>query len=352
MSDYKNQIEAILFASGRLMDINTLMNLTEASSKQVLRKNISKLKEEYEARDSPLLIIEERDGWKLTVREKYLPIVRSIVSDMELPKSILETLSVIAWKAPVLQSDVVKIRHNKAYEHIAELEDLGFITKEPDGRSYVVKLTEKFFTYFDIEGTHDIKEFLKRSKVPEIDIPEVNEDEVNPTQPTILVYGDDNPVENSPEKSEEEVLYPDDGREHLGALEIYEQPPVRDIPKVSNSVGISKVPIPLPEKTEEEMLRSAKEQAESILKEFGDESEVEASDSTSDEMGVLRQPEIVDSGNAPSEDDPLDKTISESGDGAKIPDDNPSGLEDDPHDEAVAEDLFGTQSKEPKDKSE
>ena len=36
--DYKNKIEALLFASGRFMDVQTLLNLTGASNKNVLIK--------------------------------------------------------------------------------------------------------------------------------------------------------------------------------------------------------------------------------------------------------------------------------------------------------------------------
>ena len=160
--NYKNQIEALLFASGRFMEINTLINLTGASGKQVLINNIEKLKKEYEERESPLMIVEEKDGWKITVRENYLPLVRKIVSETELPKTILETLAIIAWRNPVLQSEVVNIRHNKAYDHIAELVELGFIRKEPKGRSYMLNLSEKFYEYFDVEGSKDIRDVFNK----------------------------------------------------------------------------------------------------------------------------------------------------------------------------------------------
>jgi segregation and condensation protein B len=160
--DYKNIVEALMFASGRLMSLDALLNLTGASNKQVIIKNIEKLKKEYEERKSPLMIVEEKDGWKLTVREQYLPIVRKIVSETELPKTILESLAVIAWKAPVLQSEIIDIRHNKAYDHIAELEELGFIKKEKKGRSFVLKLAEKFYEYFDVSGAKDIRQVFSK----------------------------------------------------------------------------------------------------------------------------------------------------------------------------------------------
>lgn len=164
MSDYKNQVESILFASGRFMDIETIMNLLEVSDKKLIKQSIGKLQKEYIERESPLMIVEEKNGWKITVRETYLPLVRKIVADTELPKTVLETLAVIAWSAPILQSKVVDIRHNKAYEHIALLEELGFVGKEKTGRSFLLKLTEKFFNYFEVDGKQDLRKLFKDIK--------------------------------------------------------------------------------------------------------------------------------------------------------------------------------------------
>ncbi len=175
MADYKNQIEALLFSSGRFMEAETLVNLIGASGKGVIVSNINKLKEEYEARDSPLMIVEENDSWKINVRERYLPLVRRIVAELELPKTVLETLAVIAWKAPVLQSDVIDIRHNKAYEHIDQLEQLGFVIKEKMGRSYQLKLSSKFFDYFEVDGNKGIREIFKDMKKPQEEQPPAGE---------------------------------------------------------------------------------------------------------------------------------------------------------------------------------
>ena len=88
--------------------------------------------------------------WKLTTREEYGNLVRKIVSETELTKSQMETLAVIAFKYPIKQSDLIKIRTNKAYDHLMELEKAGFITRQRYGRSKLIKLTDKFFEYFDL----------------------------------------------------------------------------------------------------------------------------------------------------------------------------------------------------------
>ncbi|MBI2144064.1 SMC-Scp complex subunit ScpB [Candidatus Woesearchaeota archaeon] len=158
--DLKRQLEAALFASGRKMAAEELARLCR-STPAVVRQQLQELKAEYENKDSSLLLMEEADGWKLTVREQFSPVVQKVVPETELTKTVIETLAVIAWKAPVLQSNVIKFRTNKAYDHIAALEKSGFITREKRGRSQMIKLTERFFKYFDVKTPDEVKEKFK-----------------------------------------------------------------------------------------------------------------------------------------------------------------------------------------------
>lgn len=165
-SELKNKIEALLFASGKFMSDENLGLIIGEEIKNI-RKQLKELKKDYSERNHSLIITQEGNTWKINVREAYLDLVRKIVADTELPKSVLETLAVIAWKNPILQADVVKTRGNKSYEHIAQLEEMGFVTKEPEGRSFKLKVTEKFFEYFDVEGDKSLKEIFKDIKKPE-----------------------------------------------------------------------------------------------------------------------------------------------------------------------------------------
>ncbi len=158
--DLKKQLEAVLFASGRKMAVDELARLCRTTA-VVVQQQLQELKAEYENKDSSLLLIDEADGWKLTVREQYAPVVQKIVAETELTRTMIETLAVIAWKAPVLQSNVIRIRTNKAYDHIAALEKSGFVTREKHGRSQMIKLTERFFKYFDVKTPEEVKEKFK-----------------------------------------------------------------------------------------------------------------------------------------------------------------------------------------------
>jgi segregation and condensation protein B len=161
----KNQVEALLFSSGKAMEEEQLMALT-SSEKRQLRAALKQLQKDYEERDTSLKLFNEGTSWKLLVRDEHIPLVRRIVADTELSRATLETLAVIAFNQPkVLQSKVVELRGGNAYEHIKELQELAFVIKEKSGRSFSLRLTEKFFDYFEVEGK-DIRALFKDVKVP------------------------------------------------------------------------------------------------------------------------------------------------------------------------------------------
>lgn len=156
--ELKRVIEAILFAAGKKVELEQIAKLCRRSPDEILFV-LRAWKLQLDEQRSPTMLVEDGTGWKLTVREEFIPVIKRVVSKTELPKSILETLAVVAYKAPVLQSKVVKIRTNKAYDHLNYIESLQLITREKSGRSKLIKLTPKFFEYFDIDPSQLKKKF-------------------------------------------------------------------------------------------------------------------------------------------------------------------------------------------------
>lgn len=149
MSNLKYKLEALLFSSGRSMTIEELSNLTKASPEEI-REKISEIKKDYEERDSSITLIDEGNAFKLNIKSEHASIVQQIVTQTELSKTLMETLAIIAFKYPIKQSDLIKIRTNKAYDHLRELEEAGYIIRQKYSRTKLIKLTPKFFEYFDL----------------------------------------------------------------------------------------------------------------------------------------------------------------------------------------------------------
>ncbi|MBN2111467.1 SMC-Scp complex subunit ScpB [Candidatus Woesearchaeota archaeon] len=149
--ELKKKVESILFAAGKKVDITEIAKLCRLiHNPSLVEKVLKELKEKFDSENSSLMLVQEGTAWKLTVREKYASLVQNLVTQSELSKTIMETLAVIAYKSPVLQSEIIRIRTNKAYDHLRELEESGYITREKKGRTKLIKLSPKFFEYFDV----------------------------------------------------------------------------------------------------------------------------------------------------------------------------------------------------------
>lgn len=162
----KNKIEAILFASNKPLRLEELCKLAKEDDAELVKKAIADLKEELKQRESSLVIMETHGYFHVIVHEDYVPYVKKLATKTELSKTVVETLAVVAHKAPVLQSEVIKIRTNKGYDHLAQLEELGYITRERKGRTKLIKLTSHFFEYFSIGPDELQKRFGKATIAP------------------------------------------------------------------------------------------------------------------------------------------------------------------------------------------
>jgi len=155
----KKNVEAVLFAIGKEITLERISILCSLEIDEV-QKCVKELQQDYAERDQSLQLVEKEGGWKLTVQDEFVPLVSSIVSSTELERPLMETLAVIAWKYPIVQSEIVKLRGPSAYDHMRDLVEQGFIAKERSGRTYKVKLTTKFFNYFDLPSEEAKKAFI------------------------------------------------------------------------------------------------------------------------------------------------------------------------------------------------
>ena len=167
MTPEKNKIEALLFAASRFMGVDELSKHTGVEQAGV-KVFIDELEEEYKKRNAPLTILREESSFKLSVKDNLLPLVHKVINLTEFERPLMETLAVIAWKYPALQCDIIKIRHNKAYDHLRELEERGFITRIPYKRTRKITLTEKFFEYFDLPNRETAQKAFRETLPDEI----------------------------------------------------------------------------------------------------------------------------------------------------------------------------------------
>ncbi len=165
MSD-KHKVEAILFTTGKFMSLEEIARICEIGSVGYVKEILEELKKDYEQRDSALTVVQQEGLVKLNIKKDYGYLANKLMSDTELDSPTTKTLAVIAYKQPVLQHEIIKIRGNKAYDHIKILKEQNLITTEKQGRSRLIKLTPQFYNYFDT-AAEEVKEQFKNVKIPE-----------------------------------------------------------------------------------------------------------------------------------------------------------------------------------------
>lgn len=146
-------LEAVFFISGRFLNMQDLISLTDLNP-ILLRELIEKLKDKYQKSDSALEIIEKAGMWKMDVASEYTHIINKIATgSAEFSKAEQETLAIIAFKQPMKQSVLIKIRGNKAYDHIKKFADLGLIKKKKTGHTHELTLSDEFYDYFNVSNS-------------------------------------------------------------------------------------------------------------------------------------------------------------------------------------------------------
>ncbi len=147
-------LEAVFFVSGRFLNMSDLISLSDLNP-IIIRDLIDKLKEKYEKEDSALEIVSKGERgneiWKMDVCQEYSYIINKLATgNAEFSKAEQETLAIIAFKQPIKQSVIIKIRGNKAYDHIKKFSDLGLIKKKKMGHTNELSLSDDFYDYFNV----------------------------------------------------------------------------------------------------------------------------------------------------------------------------------------------------------
>jgi segregation and condensation protein B len=139
--------EAALFMSPRpltLAELSRLVGVAEGDAAAMLNA----LQAEYDSHAGAIRIALNDGAYSMQLRDEYAERVAHFAQEAEISRGALKTLALISKHAPVQQSKIVKALGGRVYEHVAELEEKGFLNAEKKGRTRLLKLTQKFKEYF------------------------------------------------------------------------------------------------------------------------------------------------------------------------------------------------------------
>jgi segregation and condensation protein B len=146
--DNFEKVEAALFIAGRFLSLEELIMLTDVNP-IMIKEILHKLGKKYQT--GVLRLVNRNNSWKMDVAEKYHYLINKLATgNVEFTKAEQETLAIIAYKQPIKQSVVIKIRGNKSYDHIKKFRELGLVTAKQVGHTLELNLSEEFYEYFNV----------------------------------------------------------------------------------------------------------------------------------------------------------------------------------------------------------
>ena len=145
------KVEAALYASGRPLTVEEIAKVAGTASE---RKARAVAREIAKAVNGSMRAVEvvEYGGPKFAMQLKaqYTQTARRFATRPLLSRAALRTLSFIAFFQPISSGELVLRRSSAVYQHLKELQDVGVITSERQGRSKAYKTTPRFAEYFGL----------------------------------------------------------------------------------------------------------------------------------------------------------------------------------------------------------
>lgn len=155
----KALVEAALFVADCPLSLRRLAQALRLSEEEV-GEGLAALASELAADDRGLELHQEGGGYLLRVKGELAERVRPLAPHQDIPEPVLRTLAVIAYQGPLLQSEVVRRRGQRAYAHIRELVERGFVEAKVEGHTKRLSITKELLRYFNLKSQEELQALL------------------------------------------------------------------------------------------------------------------------------------------------------------------------------------------------
>lgn len=169
----KSVLEALLFISGEPVSLDTLKNILEIDKEEIERL-AEELMNEYQSRNTGLLIVEVAGGFQMATKPVCAPWIKKLLSitmPTRLSQQSLETLSIIAYKQPAIKAEIDSIRGVNSEGPLRTLLERRLIKilgrKEAPGRPLMYGTTREFLEYFGLKNLLELPTLKEFQEVEE-----------------------------------------------------------------------------------------------------------------------------------------------------------------------------------------
>ena len=157
-------IEAILFTMGESVEVSKLAELI-GENVRTTKKILEEMQQKYEEENRGIMLAWFDDSVQLCTKPEmyeYLIQIAKNPRKMTLTDTVIETLSIIAYKQPVTRMDIERIRGVNCDHAINKLLEYDLITElgrlDAPGRPLLFGTTEQFLRCFGVKSLEELPE--------------------------------------------------------------------------------------------------------------------------------------------------------------------------------------------------
>jgi segregation and condensation protein B len=162
VDDLVLRAEAVLFAAGKPLSVHELSEALQAADHRPVQSALRALAKAYQNRQTAIELRKVGDRYGLQLKESFAAAARPVTPVDMAPKT-LKALTLIAYHQPILQSQLVRMVGEGAYEEVQRLRDAGLVRGEPKGATLELTTTRQFAEQFGLISTkpEEIRRFLE-----------------------------------------------------------------------------------------------------------------------------------------------------------------------------------------------
>lgn len=157
-------IEAVLFTMGESVEVDKIATAIEQDV-DTTKRIIHNMMDKYSAADRGIKIIELENSFQMCTKTEYYETLIKVASQPRkyvLTDTLLETLSIIAYKQPVTKLEIEKIRGVNSDHSVSRLIEYGLAAEvgrlDAPGRPMLLGTTEEFLRTFGVQSLDELPE--------------------------------------------------------------------------------------------------------------------------------------------------------------------------------------------------
>lgn len=162
-NNHQSIIEALLFASDKPLSLERIQVVIKDVTTEQIEETINSLNEKYRAGGHSFAIKKIARGYQIYTLPDFAPWIKALFSHNRrerLSFPALEVLSIVAYKQPIVKSEIDRFRGVNSEGPLLTLMDRKLITivgrKPAAGRPLLYGTTQEFLTHFGLNDLNDL----------------------------------------------------------------------------------------------------------------------------------------------------------------------------------------------------